>query len=83
MQITAAVTRSAARPFSLEPLEIEEPRAGEVLVRVVATGVCHTDMVMRDQHLPTPQPVVLGHEGAGIVERVGPCLLYTSPSPRD
>jgi aryl-alcohol dehydrogenase len=72
MQITAAVTRSAARPFSLETLEIEAPRAGEVLVRVVATGVCHTDMVMRDQHLPTPQPVVLGHEGAGVVERVGP-----------
>lgn len=72
MQITAAVTRSPSGPFSLETLEIEPPRAGEVLVRVVATGVCHTDMVMRDQHLPTPQPVVLGHEGAGVVERVGP-----------
>jgi len=72
MQITAAVTRSPSGPFSLETLDIEPPRAGEVLVRVVATGVCHTDMVMRDQHLPTPQPVVLGHEGAGVVERVGP-----------
>ncbi len=59
-------------PFSLERLDLEEPRDGEILVRVVATGVCRTDIVMRDQHLPVPQPVVLGHEGAGIVERVGP-----------
>lgn len=79
MQITAAVTRRPAGPFSLEMLEIEAPRAGEVLVRVVATGVCHTDMVMRDQHLPTPQPVVLGHEGAGIVERVGPGVTKVAP----
>ena len=79
MQITAAVTRSAAEPFSLETLRIEAPRAGEVLVRVVATGVCHTDMVMRDQHLPTPQPVVLGHEGAGVVERVGAGVTKVAP----
>lgn len=78
MQITAAVARSPAAPFSLETLEIEEPRAGEILVRVVATGVCHTDMVMRDQHLPTPQPVVLGHEGAGVVERIGPGVTKVS-----
>ncbi len=71
MQITAAVVRAPSGAFDLETLNLEEPRAGEVLVRVVATGVCHTDMVMRDQHLPTPQPVVLGHEGAGVVERVG------------
>jgi aryl-alcohol dehydrogenase len=79
MQITAAVVRSPSGPFSLEVLEIEEPRVGEVLVRVVATGVCHTDMVMRDQHLPTPQPVVLGHEGAGVVERVGPGVTKVAP----
>lgn len=79
MQITAAVTRSATDPFSLETLQIESPRAGEVLVRVVATGVCHTDMVMRDQHLPTPQPVVLGHEGAGVVERVGAGVTKVAP----
>ncbi len=79
MRITAAVARSPAAPFSLETLEIEEPRAGEILVRVVATGVCHTDMVMRDQHLPTPQPVVLGHEGAGVVERIGPGVTKVAP----
>jgi len=71
MKITAAVTRAPSAPFSIEELDLEDPRPGEVLVRIVATGVCHTDMVMRDQHLPVPQPVVLGHEGAGIVERVG------------
>ncbi|PKO39302.1 MAG: NAD(P)-dependent alcohol dehydrogenase [Betaproteobacteria bacterium HGW-Betaproteobacteria-18] len=71
MQITAAVAREKGGAFSLETLELEEPRAGEVLVRVVATGVCHTDMVVRDGHLPTPMPVVLGHEGSGVVEKVG------------
>jgi len=79
MQITAAVLRSRSGPFGLETVDLEEPRAGEVLVRVVATGVCHTDMVMRDQDLPTPQPVVLGHEGAGVVERVGAGVTKVAP----
>lgn len=79
MQITAAVLRSRSGPFGLETIELEAPRAGEVLVRVVATGVCHTDMVMRDQDLPTPQPVVLGHEGAGVVERVGDGVTKVAP----
>jgi len=79
MQITAAVLRSRSGPFGLEIIDLEEPRAGEVLVRVAATGVCHTDMVMRDQDLPTPQPVVLGHEGAGVVERVGPGVTKVAP----
>lgn len=71
MEIKAAVVRAKSGPFTLETCQIEDPRAGEILVRVVACGVCHTDMVMRDQHLPTPQPVVLGHEGSGYVEKVG------------
>lgn len=79
MQITAAVLRSRSGLFDLETVDIEAPRAGEVRVRVVATGVCHTDMVMRDQDLPTPQPVVLGHEGAGIVEQVGPGVTKVAP----
>lgn len=79
MQITAAVVRSRAGAFTLEDVEIEAPRPGEVLVRVLATGVCHTDMVMRDQDLPTPQPVVLGHEGAGVVERVGAGVTKVAP----
>ena len=51
--------------MSLEMLDLDEPRDDEILVRLVATGVCHTDMAMRDQIFPVPQPIVLGHEGAG------------------
>lgn len=79
MQITAAVAREKGGAFSLETLDLEEPRADEVLVRVVATGVCHTDMVVRDGHLPTPMPVVLGHEGSGVVEKVGAGVGKVAP----
>jgi len=71
MEITAAVCRTPGAPLSIESLELEHPRDTEILVRVVAAGVCHTDLVVRDGMLPTPPPVVLGHEGAGVVERVG------------
>jgi len=71
MNITAAVTRATRSPMSLETLELEAPRDDEILVRVVAAGVCHTDIAMRDQAYPVPQPIVLGHEGAGIVEKAG------------
>jgi aryl-alcohol dehydrogenase len=66
VEIIAAVLRDRSRPFSIEQLELEEPRADEILVRIVAVGVCHTDL-----SVDVPVPVVLGHEGAGIVERVG------------
>ncbi|MGO7345547.1 NAD(P)-dependent alcohol dehydrogenase [Rhizobium johnstonii] len=71
MQIEAAIARAQGASLSLETIDIEEPRDNEILVKVVATGVCHTDIVVRDGMLPTPLPVVLGHEGAGIVEKVG------------
>ncbi len=79
MEIRAAVARSPHAPLSLETLELDEPRPGEILVRVVATGVCHTDLVVRDGMLPTPQPVVLGHEGAGVVEAVGAGVTKVAP----
>lgn len=79
MKITAAVARDAGGPFSIEQVVLEEPRAGEILVRVVATGLCHTDLVVRDQVLPTPLPAVLGHEGAGIVEKVGEGVTSVVP----
>ena len=73
MKTTAAVSREGNAAPVLETLDLEEPRAGEVLVRMVATGVCHTDVRVHAGIGPgTPRPIVLGHEGAGIVERLGP-----------
>ncbi|MFZ0972243.1 MAG: alcohol dehydrogenase catalytic domain-containing protein [Solirubrobacteraceae bacterium] len=67
----AAVLSANHDPFVLEEVEIERPRRGEVLVRIVATGLCHTDLSARDGLIPFPLPGVLGHEGAGVVEEVG------------
>lgn len=75
----AAVVREKGGPFIIEQLRLEEPRDDEVLVRIVATGMCHTDMVVRDQVYPVPQPIVLGHEGAGVVERVGTHVTKVRP----
>lgn len=79
MNVTAAVVREKEQPFSVEELEIEEPRAGEVLVRVVGAGVCHTDLICRDQWYPVPLPAVLGHEGSGVVEQVGEGVTKVEP----
>ena len=79
VEVTGAVAYEKEQPFSIEELELEEPRADEVLVRVVATGVCHTDLIVRDQWYPVPLPVVLGHEGAGVVERVGEGVTKAQP----
>lgn len=77
-EITAAVVREAGA-FELGPALLEPPRADEVLVRIVAAGLCHTDLVVRDQVYPVPLPVVLGHEGAGIVEAVGSGVTKVAP----
>lgn len=69
--ITTAVVREQGGDFLIEPASIGAPGPREVLVRVVATGVCHTDMIIRDQYYPSPLPAVLGHEGSGVVEAVG------------
>lgn len=73
-EITAAVVRAKGVPFTLERARIREPRADEVLIRIVATGMCHTDMIVRDQYYPVPLPAVLGHEGSGVVEAIGPLV---------
>jgi aryl-alcohol dehydrogenase len=67
----AAVIREQGAPFSLEQVELDEPRPDEVLVRMVATGLCHTDLSVRSGVIPFPLPGVVGHEGAGVVEAVG------------
>ncbi|MCM2339731.1 NAD(P)-dependent alcohol dehydrogenase [Rhodoferax sp.] len=69
--ITAAVVRALKAPMTIEQLELDEIRPNEVRVRMVATGVCHTDAIVRDGVYPAQLPAVLGHEGAGIVEQVG------------
>lgn len=68
----AAVAREAGARFTVEDVRVDQPRAGEVLVRIAGVGLCHTDLVFRDQFVPYPLPAVLGHEGAGVVEAVGP-----------
>ena len=70
-EITAAVVRKKGGPFQVETLTLEGPRPDEALIRIVATGMCHTDMVARDQLYKVPLPVVLGHEGSGVVEQIG------------
>lgn len=69
--IRAAVVERPGAPFVIMGLDMDPPGPGQIRVRMVACGVCHTDMVMRDGGLPVPFPVILGHEGAGIVEAVG------------
>lgn len=75
----AAVVRSQGGSFSLETIGLEEPRADEVLVRIAGVGLCHTDLIVRDQFFLTPLPAVLGHEGSGIVEKVGSNVSKVEP----
>src|SRR5918997_1834317 len=70
-QVRAAVLRAAGEPLRVEDVELEAPHTGEVLVRVDAAGVCHTELHYMDGAIPCPLPIVLGHEGSGVVEEVG------------
>lgn len=79
MDVKAAVVRGKEQRFEVSTLQLGELRADEVRVRVVASGVCHTDAIVRDQVYPTPLPAVLGHEGAGVVEAVGESVLGLVP----
>jgi len=75
----AAVLYEYRKPLIVEEIEIEEPGRGQVLVRTVATGVCHSDLFRAEGLNPTELPAVLGHESAGIVERVGEGVTYVQP----
>jgi len=75
----AAVVESGGGPFTLAEVELDEPRAHEVLVRMTAAGLCHTDLGVASGGLPFPLPGVLGHEGAGVVERVGSAVTSVAP----
>lgn len=79
MQITAAVVREKSGPFVIETLELDDPRPNEVLVQIVASGMCHTDLHGRDGYYGTPFPAVFGHEGAGRVTTVGRDVKSVAP----
>lgn len=72
MRIDALVVEGINEPFRAEQLQLDAPGPGEVLVRVVASGVCHTDLNTQSGDMPLPLPGVLGHEGSGVVAEVGP-----------
>lgn len=78
MKATAAIVRAVGGDFSIEDIEVAEPRGSEVRVRIVGVGMCHTDLVARDG-FPVPMPIVLGHEGAGVVESIGPDVFDLAP----
>jgi aryl-alcohol dehydrogenase len=79
MRTTAAVIHEKGSAFLLEDVDLEEPRPNEVLVRMVATGICHTDLSVRSGVIPFPLPAVVGHEGAGIVQQVGSSVQRVRP----
>lgn len=79
MKIRAAVARANHSHLSLETLDMTPPREDEILVRMVGVGLCHTDLSALDQVLPVPLPMVLGHEGAGVVTAVGSQVTSVQP----
>jgi S-(hydroxymethyl)glutathione dehydrogenase / alcohol dehydrogenase len=80
MKMRAAVLEEFGEPLSVQEVELAEPRAGEALVRLVACGVCHTDLYTASGADPSGYaPAVLGHEGAGVVERLGEGVTSLSP----
>jgi S-(hydroxymethyl)glutathione dehydrogenase/alcohol dehydrogenase len=80
VKIRAAVLEEFGQPLAVQEVDLAEPRDGEVLVRLVACGVCHTDLYTASGADPSGYaPTVLGHEGAGVVERVGPRVTSVSP----
>ena len=79
MQIHAAILWEQGQPLSVEPAELDRPGPGEVLVELKAAGVCHSDLHPARGDWPAKTPLVLGHEGAGIVREVGPSVATLKP----
>jgi S-(hydroxymethyl)glutathione dehydrogenase/alcohol dehydrogenase len=79
MRMKAAVCYGIHQPLVIEEVELDPPKAHEVLVKLSASGVCHSDVSMWNGHLPRDFPIVLGHEGAGIVQEVGPDVGNVKP----
>jgi aryl-alcohol dehydrogenase len=79
MKITAAVVHERSGPFNIEQLDLCDPRSDELLVEVVASGMCATDLHGRDAYYPTKFPKVFGHEGAGVVRAIGAAVKAFKP----
>jgi aryl-alcohol dehydrogenase len=79
MKIQAAVVREKDGCFNIEDIELDEPRDNEVVVRIAGVGICHTDLIPRAQAVPSPFPAVYGHEGSGVVEKVGSKVVKLKP----
>jgi len=80
--ITAAVVTEPNAPFELKPVSLDDPRDDEILVRIEGVGICHTDLVAQAGYFTAELPAVFGHEGAGIVEAVGPSVTKVAVGDR-
>jgi S-(hydroxymethyl)glutathione dehydrogenase/alcohol dehydrogenase len=79
MRMKAAVLYELHKPLVIEEIELDPPKAGEALIKLVATGVCHSDIHYYTGDVPRELPLILGHEGAGIVQEVGPGVTRVKP----
>jgi len=79
MKITAAIVKEKDDDIKFEEVELDDPQENEVLVEVKATGICHTEFGIQHQHIATPMPIALGHEGAGVIKKVGANVKEFSP----
>jgi Zn-dependent alcohol dehydrogenase len=75
----AAVQYEVGKPLVVEEVQLEEPQDDEIKVKVAACGVCRSDLTFMKGHMPAPMPIVMGHEGAGVVEKVGPKVTLVKP----
>lgn len=79
MKTRAAVLWGPEKPWSVEEIDLDEPRTGEVLVRMTASGLCHSDEHFRDGTNSIGYPFIGGHEGSGVVEQIGPGVTDLVP----
>ena len=79
MKAKAAVLFEVGQKLDLREVEVEPPRSGEVLIKMAAAGICHSDLHVMTGHLAAPLPAILGHEGSGIVAAVGPGVTHLRP----
>ncbi len=79
MKAKAAILFAAGQKLELREVDVEAPKAGEVLIKMAAAGICHSDLNVMTGHLEAPLPVILGHEGAGIVAETGPGVVSVKP----